>query len=82
MQSGEILLLSEVAQLPPSERRYVRVTGYVITLDGSRAVCEVQHGMGHGAALRVDLSLVGFGEVRVGALLQLIGELKPLEDKV
>ncbi|KAJ1403393.1 telomere-capping, CST complex subunit-domain-containing protein [Ochromonadaceae sp. CCMP2298] len=78
MQSGEILLLSEVAQLPINERRYVRVTGRVVALDGGRVVCEVRDG---GAGLRVDLSLVGFAEARVDALIQLIGELRPVEDK-
>jgi hypothetical protein len=74
-RSGEVCLLTELNYDANVVGKYVRVTGYVSSIDIIAKNVEITHDE---ASLIVDISLVTTGSLRIGSLVQFIGEIQAL----
>ena len=73
-RSGELCLLRELNCDPNIVGKYVRVTGYVSSVDTISNFVEIIH---DDDSLGVDISLVDTGSLKIDNLVQFIGEIKP-----
>lgn len=66
-------MLSELFMDREVVGKYVRVTGFVQSMDLAQGICHIVHGDYN---LTVDLSLVGAEGLSVDSLMQFIGEVR------
>ncbi len=72
-RSGEVVLLKEIFADRNCVGKYVRVTGYVSTVNTKFNLLEITHDE---CSLSVDVSLVDIGSIKLDALVQFIGEIQ------